>query len=221
MTNRLQAFHFWLLVCPQRLSFDWSMDSIPLISRLDDWRNLATLCFYSALFRIIRKSSNRDTNQTCGLLVALMTIPFIPATNLFVYVGFVAAERILYLPSAGFCLLIACGWDRIRKFRRQEALCSTLALAVVTLMTCRTLRRNADWSDEEALYRSAIRINPPKGNPHFRIQKSSAGPRREGTSGLLRHFSRSANQKAGNWSRDSHRPIRLKGVQFMEKSSLN
>ena len=203
------------MVCPQRLSFDWSMDSIQLISRLDDWRNLATLCFYSALFRIIRKSSNEDkhgTNQTLGLLVALMTIPFIPATNLFVYVGFVAAERILYLPSAGFCLLIAYGWDRIRKFRRQEALCSTLALAVVTLMTCRTLRRNADWSDEEALYRSAILINPPKGNPHFRIEKSSPDHNGNEHPAFLRHFSRSTNQKAGNWSRDSRRPIRFKGV---------
>ena len=43
------------------------------------------------------------------LALALLVIPFLPATNLFFSVGFVVAERILYIPSAGFCLLIAEG----------------------------------------------------------------------------------------------------------------
>jgi len=34
-------------------------------------------------------------------------IPFLPASNLFVPVGFLVAERTLYLPSLGFCLLAA------------------------------------------------------------------------------------------------------------------
>lgn len=38
-----------------------------------------------------------------------MVIPFLPASNLFFTVGFVVAERVLYIPSIGFCLLIVCG----------------------------------------------------------------------------------------------------------------
>ncbi|XP_053676726.1 protein O-mannosyl-transferase TMTC2 [Anopheles nili] len=41
--------------------------------------------------------------------VALLTLPFLPASNLLFYVGFVVAERILYLPSVGYCLLIGLG----------------------------------------------------------------------------------------------------------------
>lgn len=53
---------------------------------------------------------------TCvSLLVALalLVLPFLPASNLLFYVGFVVAERILYLPSVGFCLCIGIGFDRI------------------------------------------------------------------------------------------------------------
>ena len=38
-----------------------------------------------------------------------MVIPFFPATNILIRVGFVVAERVLYLPSAGYCLLVAVG----------------------------------------------------------------------------------------------------------------
>lgn len=42
-----------------------------------------------------------------------MVFPFLPASNLFFPVGFVIAERILYIPSMGFCLLVAYGWTRV------------------------------------------------------------------------------------------------------------
>lgn len=45
----LPAFNFGLLLCPSTLSFDWSMDSITLISHVLDYRNVISLVFYSAL----------------------------------------------------------------------------------------------------------------------------------------------------------------------------
>jgi hypothetical protein len=43
------------------------------------------------------------------MCLAAMVIPFLPATNIFFHVGFVIAERVLYLPSVGFCLLVIVG----------------------------------------------------------------------------------------------------------------
>lgn len=39
----LCAVNLWLLFCPSRLCFDWSMGSIPLVDTLSDLRNLATV----------------------------------------------------------------------------------------------------------------------------------------------------------------------------------
>lgn len=45
--------------------------------------------------------------------LALLVVPFLPASNLMTWVGFVAAERVLYLPSMGAGLLVAIGGHRL------------------------------------------------------------------------------------------------------------
>ena len=41
--------------------------------------------------------------------LAMLVVPFLPATNLFFRVGFVIAERVLYLSSAGGVMLVVLG----------------------------------------------------------------------------------------------------------------
>lgn len=113
-------------------------------------------------------SSNPATYNAVVLLmvIAFITLPFLPATNLFFYVGFVVAERLLYLPSVGYCLLVGFGIGKLMEPLRHQRnkriavlLCMSLTLSVLSV---RTVRRNLDWRDEESLYRSAIGVNPPK-----------------------------------------------------------
>jgi hypothetical protein len=99
--------------------------------------------------------------------VAMMVIPFIPASNLVAYVGFVVAERVLYIPSLGFCLLVGHGFVKLmegfggRNFWKL-LLMMFLILILVTLGG-RTVIRNMDWTSEETLYRSGTMVNPAKG----------------------------------------------------------
>ena len=39
--------------------------------------------------------------------VLLLLVPYAPASNVLFPVGFVVAERVLYIPSMGYCLLLA------------------------------------------------------------------------------------------------------------------
>nr|XP_040234263.2 protein O-mannosyl-transferase TMTC2 [Anopheles coluzzii] len=57
------------------------------------------------------EGSSLHNSPAAALLmsVALLALPFLPASNLLFYVGFVVAERILYLPSVGYCLLVGLG----------------------------------------------------------------------------------------------------------------
>ena len=61
-----------------------------------------------------------------SLGLGLLFLPFMHATILLFPVSFVVAERVLYLPSMGFCLLVAFGCDKL--FRRGGA-ARSLALA--------------------------------------------------------------------------------------------
>ncbi|XP_054721235.1 protein O-mannosyl-transferase TMTC2-like, partial [Uloborus diversus] len=309
----LPAFNFWLLLYPRWLSFDWSMEAIPLLTSLLDIRNLVSVIFYGSLFTFacwLVKSYNRrlnnnsafyNSNSTNGhanshmnhassssvassngnaagpwcpcfgitqrlalslssnnnhksnrkqtsnnssnsssymnghrvsngnghchqstavyhngsssfhndgimenfkshvhvmaarsaftgpadivtFALALLILPFIPATNLFFYVGFVVAERVLYIPSMGFCLLVALGVDHL--YRRQETVCRKriVLVAVVILlvaMSVRTVIRNDDWLSEENLYRSGIPVNPPKAYGNLANILSGRGQKAE------------------------------------------
>lgn len=49
------------------------------------------------------------------MALALMIVPFLPASNLFFRVGFVIAERVLYLSTAGFCIVVVMGICKLQQ----------------------------------------------------------------------------------------------------------
>ncbi|XP_067622671.1 protein O-mannosyl-transferase Tmtc2 isoform X2 [Eurosta solidaginis] len=125
----------------------------------------------------------QQTNNACVILMAMsfLTLPFLPASNLFFYVGFVVAERLLYLPSVGYCLLAGYGvgklMERVRSpadRKRKIALILGLSL-LLSVLGVRTVQRNTDWYDEESLFRSAVQVNPPKALGNLGSVLSSQG----------------------------------------------
>ncbi|KAK7575684.1 hypothetical protein V9T40_011970 [Parthenolecanium corni] len=116
--------------------------------------------------RVLRDSGGRHAFEVYAICVSLLVLPFLPATNLFFYVGFVVAERVLYIPSVGYCFLVAVAHELLERrvnFKHFRVLFSVL----IIVFSVRTLLRNKDWHSEETLYRSGIEVNPPKGECFF------------------------------------------------------
>ncbi|CAH2991182.1 unnamed protein product [Chilo suppressalis] len=114
----------------------------------------------------IQRNIYRSPQVALLMFMAFMVLPFVPATNLLFYVGFVVAERVLYIPSVGFCLLLGLGAGVVtrgchRNETRSRVFMLTLLIALSSMCSY-TMRRNLDWRDEESLFRSALHINPPK-----------------------------------------------------------
>jgi len=89
----LACFHVEQLLWPAVLSYDWQMGAVPLVSGLADRRNLETVALFFLLGRLgLQAAKDRwPPGLTFGLL--FLVLPFVPASNLFFRVGFVAAER--------------------------------------------------------------------------------------------------------------------------------
>ncbi|XP_065216736.1 protein O-mannosyl-transferase TMTC2-like [Planococcus citri] len=253
----LPVFNFTLLLCPSKLSFDWSMDAIPQITSIFDSRNILTFGFYTVgcnfvktcllhtvfnssadridykskyhekaiaangicasskdywtpkMTRTSSKSSNgfaptkngfnhlngfadkynghahaissahRKTDQRRYyeiylISISLLVLPFLPATNLFFYVGFVVAERILYIPSVGYCFFIAVSFDVLQRRFNFKYFRVLFSLFIIVL-SAKTILRNEDWHDEESLYKSGVEINPPKAYANLGSILSSQG----------------------------------------------
>lgn len=153
-----------LLVWPQVLSYDWSMDAVPRVESVVDPRNAATALLYAALAAVARTAIRRK-RAVVAVAVAVSVASYVPASNALFYVGFVVAERVLYIPSVGYCLLVGCSAAALVKRargRRSAAAVYVLYAATVAVYSARTVIRNRDWRDEESLYRSGIAVNPPK-----------------------------------------------------------
>lgn len=147
------------------------MGTIPLIESILDVRNAATLLFYLTLlalaFRTISIRQNSYHFTVIVMSLSLIIFPFLPASNLFFPVGFVIAERVLYMPSFGFCLLIAYGYSLLDQKCSQMFTDNKVRYCfLVTLMmliashSLRTIVRNQDWQNEFNLYTSGIKVNP-------------------------------------------------------------
>uniref|UniRef100_A0A182YA59 Protein O-mannosyl-transferase TMTC3 n=2 Tax=Anopheles stephensi TaxID=30069 RepID=A0A182YA59_ANOST len=87
-----------------------------------------------------------------------MILPFLPASNLFFPVGFVIAERVLYMPSMGFCILVGYGFHLLsERWSRKMTWC---CLGVLLLThSIKTYNRNADWESEYSIFMSGLKVN--------------------------------------------------------------
>ncbi|KRY29993.1 Transmembrane and TPR repeat-containing protein 2 [Trichinella spiralis] len=142
------------------------------ITRLyaNDWQQ--TVPKFRAKFKgqplKLESTVSKDQSSEMAFLALLwMVVTFIPASNLFFYVGFVVAERVLYLPSVGFCCLIAVGACKLLKIARREnraIFCSVHLLLCISLVSLavRSWLRNMDWMDEKSLYLSGVSVCPAK-----------------------------------------------------------
>ena len=163
--NYLLAMNSLLILYPYNLCCDWTMKSIALIHDFEDTRNVWTLLFYAILIAlVIRSLINlfRFGNNRLVIILSLIVFPFIPASNLFFPVGFVIAERTLYIPSTGFSLLIAIGWQTIERHsfgRKLKTFLLFVFCFTITLFCLKTQLRNNDWNSELTLFSSAIKVN--------------------------------------------------------------
>ncbi|XP_018332006.1 transmembrane and TPR repeat-containing protein CG4050 [Agrilus planipennis] len=159
--NYLISLNLWLLLFPCDLCCDWTMGTVPLIESLLDPRNLGTLIGYIFIATFAWTAFTSENRQKAVVLImglALMALPFLPASNLFFPVGFVVAERVLYMPSMGFCLLIAYGLNCISQ-RKSKRLAGLIFVLLLITHGCKTYLRNWDWETEYSIFVSGLKVN--------------------------------------------------------------
>lgn len=166
----LSAFSLCMLFLPSKLSYDWQMNSIELVEQWTDPRNLTTLVVFVLLTCLVLAAllnRNKATQSMLYFGVTFLIITHLPASNLLVTVGFVVAERTLYVPSIGFSTLLLVGYLQLVNrlngqahgsswwWPRKERIEQSLKLAIGLLFAVffvKTLLRNQDWLTRESLF---------------------------------------------------------------------
>jgi tetratricopeptide (TPR) repeat protein len=132
------------------------------ISHLDPrvLAGFAALLALTILFVVLWKRSRLAVFAILWMMMTLAPVlnPRWMAANVF-------TERYLYLPSVGFCWLVAWGWVRLWEATAEGLALRRKALAAVLLLMAvayavRVITRNRNWSDDVTLYAKTLEVSP-------------------------------------------------------------
>lgn len=153
-----------LQLYPATLSYDYSYNAIRLYT---DWKHTLPAAF-AALVVLGLWIWTLWTKRASWMLAGTIYLGAFGVTaNLFVSTGTVMGERLAYLPSAGFCLLIALIWMQLEGWRPGVA--RVLAICVLGALAGRTVLRNQDWRDNLTLYSKDIQAVPQSVRAHLNL----------------------------------------------------
>ncbi len=152
------------LVAPFYLSLIYG---ISFINSASDPRFLVPTGFLLVLSYVLwiyRKKLDADIWMALALIVA----PLMPVLNLRVFHSeYIIQDRYLYLPSIGFCYLIAT--LIVRLSRRQMSLAAVLSAVIVLAFGISTVLQNRVWHDSVALWQRAVYTSPSSWSTHYNL----------------------------------------------------
>lgn len=163
---KVLAIYLKLLFFPVTLSADYSYRQVVLSESLDSLGPVigmvAGLCLAGAFAYAVRA-------RVLAIVFALgfFAVAYSVVSNLVVPIGVLVAERLMYLPSVGFCAALA--WLGVALSRRYAPAFATgwrrrvpvsILVLVVGLYSLRTVIRDVDWRDQETLYAATVQDSP-------------------------------------------------------------
>jgi hypothetical protein len=144
----LVAHYARIVVFPFGLANDYSGGSIPIEASFFALRPILGAALVLAL--VVAATRSRIT----VLFAAIVVVPYLAIGNVFVPAGAIFAERFLYLPVAGLCLLASLA---IAATGRTGRLVAATAIVVFGLAM---FVRSADWKDDPTIFAATVRHNP-------------------------------------------------------------
>jgi Flp pilus assembly protein TadD len=102
------------------------------------------------------------------IALALIVAPLVPVLNLKVFhYEYIIQDRYLYLPSIGFCYLIAIVVMQFSRARKQLA--TALAVIIIVAFGAGTFAQNRVWHDAASLWWRAVHYSPDSWSTHYNL----------------------------------------------------
>ena len=152
-----------LFAIPLQLSADYSFNAIPLVLSPFDSRLLLAMVVLGCGAAVVMAGCRRVPGLATSAWLGI--VPLALTANLLFPIGTIKAERLLYLPSLGGCLLVAMLSARALRDRRRAY--NALLLIVVMSFAGRTWARNYDWQDNLALFKATVATSPGSAKAHY------------------------------------------------------
>jgi tetratricopeptide (TPR) repeat protein len=149
-------FKYWgLLLFPYPLSYDYGYNQIPYLE-LTDVKFILSIFFILILTGIFLYLFKRKSIYSFCIVYYFITISL--ATNIFVDLGTILAERMLFLPSLAICIAGAGLFTDLKE--KWKGATVTLFVLVLTAYSIKTVARNRIWKNNESLFLTDVNVVP-------------------------------------------------------------
>jgi protein O-mannosyl-transferase len=150
-----------LLIFPHPLTHDYYPRHVSIMS-FGDWQVVLSLLVYIGLGASILRGLLKKEIWAFGLAFYLITLSIV--SNLIFPVGTNMAERFLFMPSVGFCLVVAILLSKIFTLKNSNNSLnikplSMVLIAMITLLGLKTVLRNPAWKDNYTIFTTDIEVS--------------------------------------------------------------
>jgi tetratricopeptide (TPR) repeat protein len=166
-----------LLVFPHPLTCDYNFAQIK-IQTLADPAALAAIVLFLAAAIYCGINFKKKSVIVFGILFFLVTVS--PVSNFFFLGGSTMAERFMYMPSLGFCLIVTyllskwtrteiirTNFSKFSKFFSANSRLFTFILIIVALYSVKIIFRNPNWKDTLTIFSHDVHISDNSATAHF------------------------------------------------------
>jgi tetratricopeptide (TPR) repeat protein len=155
----VQARYLALCLWPRHLSSDYSFDAIPVVRSLADPRALAGLAFVALVVAAIAWGRKRGAPIARGAWIWVVFM--LASSNLLFASGTLMGERLAYLPSLGFCLIVGhLGAALAARGKAARWAVVSASVVVIAALSARTWARVPAWKDNLTLATTDVATTP-------------------------------------------------------------
>ncbi len=174
----LFIFFLRILIFPHPLRYDYSYNQIPAVGWDSIWALFGFLLFIGILvYGIIEVKKKSRIGFALGFFMITLIPPFA-----FIFTrGGIFAERLLFFPSLGFCVMVVLLLEKITRSDFSHPVTTKietyqgyfvimpLVLVVLALYSFKTIDRNKAWNDNLSLYGTDIKTgkNSAQNQLHY------------------------------------------------------
>ena len=172
-----------LLIVPHPLTHDYYPRHIGIMS-FGDWQVLLSIAVYVGLIALILRGWKNRSLISFGIAFFLITLSIV--SNIVFPVGTNMAERFMFMPSVGFCLVLAVLLTKIGTKGLTSGVNATglgVILVIVALFGLKTITRNPAWKDNYTIFTTDIETSPNSA----KLQTSVGGE-------TIEHFKNATNE---------------------------
>ncbi len=162
----LLGFYCYQLLVPLSLSSDYSIQAIEVVTPSNPLFIVSLLLIVGLLIVAITQLKKKTI---LGFAIAFAIITFSISSNIFFTIGTHFGERLLFIPSLGFCLIVAVFMQKLIDRKKLKPVGIGILSILLLGYSYKTISRNTDWKSDFSLYSADLKKNPNSARLNYSL----------------------------------------------------